>query len=511
MKRLAAIFLSVIMIITLFASCTSTGANTASVGESAESTGVSYAGTYHGTATGYHGDVSVTVELDNTGKIVSIVVDDGHSETEGVGSIAIEKVPDSILESQSLAVDGVTGATVTSNAIIAAVANALESAGLDPAAYGYVPAVVEDELNVKFNPDSMPKKQPVTDTITVTDVKGREVSIELPISTYAMSTMDVIDYMIPLLGEDAFNKLVASGQDGGGGIERYAKLYMPIVGTYMEHFGQISEHNAPFDLEMILAMDPDVLIVNSAMQAHKYALEIEPQLTKAGIPIVLIDVPGKSVDTSAQQTLTLLGQIFQVEGRAAEVVDFLDEQYAMIASMNLDEADKPTVYYEKSASAEIFGSTSSSKSGWGALIALAGGDNIADPILLDSAAAQGSSNTLDPEYVIEANPEFVITSGGSWMDNYGSSKPKPSSFDVVNRTGWNELKAVKDSNVYGLAHAMSRSIYSFYAVIELASWFHPEKFSNIDKDAIIDEFFDRFMLTDSTITVWTEKVNEVAG
>ena len=146
----------------------------------------------------------------------------------------------------------------------------------------------------------------------------------------------------------------------------YDKLYTPVVGTYMTHFGQISEHNAPFDLEMILARDPDVLIVNSAMQAHKYALEIEPQLTEAGIPIVLIDVPGKKLETSAQDALKLLGEVFQVEERAAEVSAFIDEQYALIDSMNLDDkTDKATVYYEKSGTAEVFGSTTTSLSGWG--------------------------------------------------------------------------------------------------------------------------------------------------
>lgn len=461
-------------------------------------------GKYTSSAPGYHGNLDVTTTIDKDGKVTEIAIGENH-ETKGVGSIAIEKIPQKIIETQSLAVDAISGATLTSEGIKAAVAASVESAGGKAADFGYVPVVPEPELNVEFKPETMPEKQPITDTITITDVKGREVSIDLPISSYALSTMDAIDYVIPLLGEDAFHKLVASGQDGGGGIERYARLYMPVVGNYMEHFGQISEHNAPFDLEMILAMDPDVLIINSAMKAHIYALEVEEQLTEAGIPFVLIDVPGKAIDKSAQQTLTLLGKIFQKEDRAAEVVEFLDEQYALIDSMNFDEADKPKVYYEKSASSEIFGSTSTSLSGWGLLIDMAGGDNIADPVLIDAVSGKSSGNTLDPEYVIETNPEFVITSGGSWMDNHENATPKATSFDVVNRTGWSELQAVKDGNVYGLSHAMSRSIYSFYAVLEMASIFHPDKFTDIDPQAVLDEFFDRFMLTDSSVTVWIEK------
>ena len=308
------------------------------------------AGKYTGKAAGYHGDVQVEIELDAEGKLIGVTVGD-NTETEGVGTTAIEKIPGKIVESRSLAVDAVTGATKTSRAIVAAVADALTSAGLDPAAYGYVPAEPEAVELSAFDASALPEKQPVTGSITVTDVKGREVTIDLPVSRYAISTMDVIDFIIPLLGEDAFAKLAASGQDGGGGLQGYGRLYVPIVGDYMVHCAQISEHNAPFDLEMILAADPDVLIVNSAMGAHKYAMEIEEQLTKAGIPIVLIDVPGKDLTTSAQDTIRLLGQIFEKEDRAKEVCDFLDAQFALVADKGLRErADKPTVYYERESS-----------------------------------------------------------------------------------------------------------------------------------------------------------------
>jgi iron complex transport system substrate-binding protein len=280
----------------------------------------------------------------------------------------------------------------------------------------------------------------------------------------------------------------------------------------MKHVGQISEHNAPFDLEMILAMNPDVLIVNSAMGAHNYAMEIESQLTSAGIPIVLIDVPGKSFTTSVQDTAKLLGQIFQKEERANELIEFIDSQYEILASKNLESrTDKPTFYYEKSGYSEIFGSTSSSKSGWGTVIAAAGGDNIADPLLLESAGSKGGNNTIDPEYVIQADPDFIILSGSGagWMDNYEGSTPSTPKFDIIKRTGWNNLKAVKNNNVYEIAHATSRSVFGFHAALKLATVFYPDEFKDYDADAVMDEFFNRFMLVDSDVTGWMHRVSEV--
>lgn len=514
MKKALSLLLSMTFILALLAGCAVSdvaSGETPNPGPSEQAK--NHAGTYKGTAPGYHGELGVTVTLNEAGKIVSVAVDEGHGETKNIGTVAINKIPDAIVATQSLKVDAVSGATVTGDAIIAAVAAALKSAGLNPADYSYteVAAADAEEAFYTLNPDAMPAKAPITGTINLKDAKGREVTLDLPVSTYAISTMDLIDYIIPMLGKDAFHKLVGSGQSGSHSLQTYARLYTPIVGNYTEHVGQISDHNAPFDLEIILAMDPDVLIVNSAMGAHRYALEVEPQLTAAGIPIVLVNVPGKSFTTSAQSTLRLLGRIFEKERRAEEVASFLDEQFALIASRNLvDRADKPTVYYEKSGYSEVFGSTSTSKSGWGTVIAAAGGGNIADPLLLDSAAGKGSSNTLDPEYVIKSDPDYIILSGSGlgWMDNIPSATLSPPSFDIVNRTGWSTLRAVKNNNVYELAHAASRSIYGFHACLKLATVFYPEEFKGVDPDAVMAEFFDRFMLVDSDVTVWWYRLGE---
>ena len=506
MKKTLAIFSIILLVAAMLAGCTAATQPQNGAG----TTG--YAGVYKGSAPGYHGAINVEVTLDEEGGIRAVEIDEKHAETPAVGTVPIEKMPGAIVSSQSLAVDTISGATVTGDAILAAVAAALTSAGLDPAGYGYEVKETAAQETYTLNMDALPPKKPITGSLTVTDVKGRAVALELPISTYAVSTMDVVDFIIPLLGEDAFHKLVGSGQDGGGGLQGYAKLYTPLVGDYMQHVGQISDHNAPFDLEMILALDPDVLLVNSAMGAHRYALEIEPQLSAVGIPIVLVDVPGKSFTSSVQDTLKIFGEIFQKRERAGEVISFIDSQYELLhAKKPTPCSEKPTVYYEKSGYAEIFGTTSSSQTGWGTVIAAAGGENIADPILLETAASKGGGNTLDPEYVLQADPDYIILSGSGagWMDNYAGSVPSVPKFDILKRTGWQRLQAVKNKQVYELAHATSRSIFGIYAALKLASIFYPAEFKDVDVEAIMDEFFTRFMLVGSDITGWIYRCAEV--
>ena len=90
-------------------------------------------GTFASSAAGYAGNVAVSVTLDK-GVITDVTIGE-NKETYGIGQYAIEWLPERIVENQNIAVDAVTGATVTSNAIKTALDTALTEAGVDTAAY----------------------------------------------------------------------------------------------------------------------------------------------------------------------------------------------------------------------------------------------------------------------------------------------------------------------------------------------------------------------------------------
>ena len=90
-------------------------------------------GTYTQTAPGHNGDLTVEVVLE-ADRIVSVTVTD-HQETTGIADAPLERIPQEIVENQTLAVDEVTGATFTSKAILDAVAAAVKEAGGDPEAF----------------------------------------------------------------------------------------------------------------------------------------------------------------------------------------------------------------------------------------------------------------------------------------------------------------------------------------------------------------------------------------
>lgn len=91
------------------------------------------AGTYTASAKGMKGDVTVEVEVSENA-IVSVSVTDQH-ETYGIGygleTTPVEAIPTKIVETQGLGVDTITGATITTNAILTAVTDCLTQAGGD--------------------------------------------------------------------------------------------------------------------------------------------------------------------------------------------------------------------------------------------------------------------------------------------------------------------------------------------------------------------------------------------
>lgn len=105
-------------------------------------------GTYTGVGAGKNGDITVEVTF-SAEKIERITVV-SHSETPSLSDAAIANIPTQIVESQSLGVDAVSGATYTSNGIVEAVADAVKQAGGDVEALKSVQIAagehVEEEL-----------------------------------------------------------------------------------------------------------------------------------------------------------------------------------------------------------------------------------------------------------------------------------------------------------------------------------------------------------------------------
>ena len=95
--------------------------------------------TYTASAAGIESDVSVTVTVDKSGTIKDVSVD-VSGETPGVGADIGDEITQQILDAQSADIDGIAGATITSNAVKTALADALSQAGIDSGLESTTPA-----------------------------------------------------------------------------------------------------------------------------------------------------------------------------------------------------------------------------------------------------------------------------------------------------------------------------------------------------------------------------------
>lgn len=142
MKKTVSILLTLLMVLTLCAGCaapqtaeptdSAAPASTPQAADAPQETAAYTPGTYTISTSGRNGPMEVQVTFDEQ-SILSIEVPT-HMETLGVADAALTLLPQRIIENQSLAVDTLSTATVTSLCLINAVAQAVDEAGGDSAA-----------------------------------------------------------------------------------------------------------------------------------------------------------------------------------------------------------------------------------------------------------------------------------------------------------------------------------------------------------------------------------------
>ena len=157
-KKLAAMISIALLTVSTLVGCGGKSKNTddskpnTTVETSTKGDGKFISGTYSAKVTGMH-EMTVTVTVSEN-EIVDIKVD--HKETEGIGSPAVDSVSSEILELQGLGVDVVSGATLTSEAIITGVIDALKQAGLSDKEIEELKGIkkeVQQESNQEMNAD----------------------------------------------------------------------------------------------------------------------------------------------------------------------------------------------------------------------------------------------------------------------------------------------------------------------------------------------------------------------
>ena len=133
-------------------------------------------GTYTGVGTGRHGEMTVEVTV-SADRIESVNVI-SENETNGISDLPLERIPQEVVQYQSLGVDSIAGATITSAGLKLAITDALKQAGADVDALRKVP--VEKEV------------APVADMQTTVVIAGSGMGGLMTAAVAAYNGLDVV-------------------------------------------------------------------------------------------------------------------------------------------------------------------------------------------------------------------------------------------------------------------------------------------------------------------------------
>lgn len=340
------------------------------------------------------------------------------------------------------------------------------------------------------------------DSVTITDVTGREVTVEVPVEHVILGEGRLVYGLATLDSEDPFKRVVGWRDDlkkaDPQGYGLYAAKYPRI--DDIPTFGGIKD--GTFNIEQAISLNPDVVIMNLEAKGATEEGGFDEKLAAVGIPLVYIDfreAPMKNTETS----MKILGKLTGKEDRAAEFIKFRADHINEVEK-RLSEAnpEQPKVFIERAAGYSEECCMSFGNENFGKMVEMAGGVNIAASII------PGTFGTINPEQVIASNPDQFVGTGGDW-EAYAPGMgwvPVGPGADMVeakrkldglmDRPAFTGINATKNGNIHVVWHQFYNSPYQFVVIEQMAKWFHPDLFADIDPEATFKELHDRFLPLD---------------
>ena len=335
--------------------------------------------------------------------------------------------------------------------------------------------------------------------VTVTDLLGRKVKVHLPVRRV-------------ILGEGRQLYLVAA-LDTQNPIERIVGWRKDLIqsdpdtyGAYLRKFPDIARiptfggfEDGTFDIEQAISQQPDVIVLNiEAQHATEDARYIE-KLDALGIPVVYVDFRNNPMQNT-EPTMRLFGQLFGKEERAEAFIDFRNQQIRRVTDViEAKHPARPTVFIERIGGYTDDCCLSFGNENFGLFVDMAGGNNIAKNIIANTFGQ------LNPEQVIVANPDQVVVTSANWQafapgGRWVGVGPGADLTQARHKLAWYTqrpayagIKAQNDQAFHAIWHQFYNSPYQFVAIQQLAKWFHPALFADLDPDAAFRELHERFL------------------
>lgn len=335
--------------------------------------------------------------------------------------------------------------------------------------------------------------------IEITDVTGRTVTLKKPAERVVLQWSGAGGPFLTisaLMGKDTLK--VIAGMDTS--LQQYRADMWKHFTTEMPELAKIPEvgtvGDKNFNVEQVVALHPDVIFIPVDLK-NQYESDAKQKLDEAGVQTIYIDYHAENLEKH-QKSIEAIGKALGKEERAAEISKFYTDHVTKVLDrVKTINKPKPTVYLEVGMKGpEEFGNSFSGNYSWGALATLCGADVITKDIVK-------RSTPINPEFVLEKNPDIIMIMGSYWPKNptsmrLGFEANEAQSQELLKaftteRQGWSDLKAVENKDVYSIHHGLPREVYDAAVFEYLAKTFYPEEFKDVDPEATLKEFYDKFL------------------
>ena len=183
-----------------------------------------------------------------------------------------------------------------------------------------------------------------------------------------------------------------------------------------------------------------------------------------------------------------LGYILDKEDEADEFCDWYGGYLDLITSRTegLSEDQKPRVF------TAWLGDYKFCKGAYCQVVTLAGGIDLLEGL-------PSYYGTVDPEWLMEQNPDFIMRHGPYPYYSYGEDDPSEMIAirdNILNLPELTNVNAVKNGNVYVHTSKTASGPHTIVLTVYYAKLFHPELFEDLDPEAIHQEYLDSFQHLD---------------
>ena len=309
---------------------------------------------------------------------------------------------------------------------------------------------------------------------TITDGAGRQVEVPGQVQSIVCVGVGALRYSCYVGAAE----LVA-------GVEDYevkpsmSRLYNYVNFDKFRDLAVIGTNGQPYP-EEIIALAPDVIVMSAYASVDADELQ-----KKTAVPVVVVPGSDTTLDADCYETIRILGELYGMEARAAELTGYLRgiEKDLQERTGDIPDSEKPTVYVGGVSFKGAHG-FEGTEAGYGPF-ALIHANNLAD------STGQTGAFDIDPEQVLSWDPDVIF------LDYNGMELIRED--HARNPKYYQALTAVQEGRVY--AQISFRSSASnletaladaYYAACVL----YPERFSDIDPEQKAGEIFGMLLGVD---------------